>query len=237
MTEYIKKSITAIVLAGGQSSRMGRDKALLNWRDRTLLSQICSVAKECAVRVYIVTPWIEKYQPIVPQNCQLIAEKLRTTQAEGAIGEVASPIPDPRPPIVGGDASLLVPHQKSNTPIIGFLQALPLVTTDWVLLLACDLPLLRSSHVKLWYEYLETVSLGQIALLPRNPKGWEPLCGFYRRSCLPLLETYINTGGQSFQSFLAQHPIAELPVSDRSCLFNCNTPEDWELFKGKMGKA
>ncbi|MGF1542713.1 MAG: molybdenum cofactor guanylyltransferase [Pleurocapsa sp.] len=198
MTEYTKTSITAIVLAGGQSSRMGRDKALLNWRDRTLLSHICSVATECAAQVYIVTPWIEKYQHIVPQNCQLIAEKL------------------------------LVSHQKSNSPIIGFLQALPWVTTEWVLLLACDLPLLRSFHVKFWYKYLETVLPTQIALLPRNSQGWEPLCGFYRRSCLPLLENYVARGGQSFQNFLAQYAIAELPVSDRSCLFNCNTPEDWK---------
>jgi molybdenum cofactor guanylyltransferase len=198
MTGYIKESITAIILAGGQSSRMGRDKALLTWGDRTLLSRICSVASESTVRVYIVTPWIEKYQYIVPQNCQLIAEKLLDSQ------------------------------QKSNIPIIGFLQALPLVTTDWVLLLACDLPLLRSSHVKCWYGYLETVLPQQIALLPRNPKGWEPLCGFYRRSCLPLLETYIAAGGASFQKFLAQNAIAPLPISDRSCLFNCNTPEDWE---------
>ena len=199
MTEYMKKSITAIVLAGGQSSRMGRDKALLTNGDRTLLSQICHVARECATQVYIVTPWIEKYQNIVPNNCQLIREKL------------------------------LLPNQKSNSPIIGFVRGLQQVNTDWVLLLACDLPKLRSSQVKLWYKPLTKVLPEQIALLPRNFKGWEPLCGFYRRSCLPLLETYIAAGGQSFQNFLAQHSnaIAELPIGDRSCLFNCNTPEDW----------
>ena len=85
MTEYMKKSITAIVLAGGQSSRMGRDKALLSFGERTLLSQICHVARECATQVYIVTPWIEKYQHIVPQNCQLIREKLLSPNKQSVL--------------------------------------------------------------------------------------------------------------------------------------------------------
>lgn len=203
MTEYLKKSVTAIVLAGGQSSRMGRDKALLTNGEQTLLSQICHVARESATQVYIVTPWIEKYHHIVPQNCQLIREKI------------------------------LLPNQTSNSPIIGFVQGLQQVDTEWALLLACDLPKLRSSQIKLWYKELRNTLSIQIAVLPRNPKGWEPLCGFYRRDCLPLLENYTATGGKSFQHFLSQHPIAELPVKDPSYLFNCNTPEDWEVFKDK----
>ena len=198
MTEYMRKLITAIVLAGGESSRMGRDKALLPLGNQTLLSQICHVALECATQVYVVTPWIEKYQHIVPKNCQLISEKL------------------------------LLPNQNSNSPIIGLLQALPLVSTDWVLLLACDLPKLQASQIKQWYTDLTRVSTEKIALLPRNFQGWEPLCGFYRCSCLPLLEAYVAAGGRSFQNFLAQHPVAELHLRDRTFLFNCNTPEDWE---------
>lgn len=197
MTEYPKKTISAIVLAGGESSRMGQDKALLPLANQTLLAKICHVAAECTARVYIVTPWIEKYQHIVPQNCQIISE------------------------------TIILPHQTSNCPIIGFVQGLRQINTDWALLLACDLPRLSSSHIKLWSEDLKQVSASQIALLPRNAKGWEPLCGFYRRSCLSFLEAYIATGGKSFQGFLAQHSIAELSVSDRNCLFNCNTPEDW----------
>ena len=59
-----------------------------------------------------------------------------------------------------------------------------------------------------------------------SEKGWEPLSGFYRVDCLPLLNNYINQGGTSFQSFLNQHLIEELFIGDRTLLFNCNTPED-----------
>lgn len=198
MTKNLKKTITAIVLAGGKSSRMGRDKALLKLRDRTLLWQICTIADECACRVYIITPWTEKYRDIVPQKCQLIQEKLLSSE------------------------------NNSNSPLTGFAQGLQLVETPWVLLLACDLPQLRSSQVKQWSENLATVLPTEIALLPRHPKGWEPLCGFYRADCRPLLEAYIAEGKKSFQGFLQQHPVRELKNCDPTCLFNCNTPEDWQ---------
>lgn len=200
MTQDIQQSISAIVLAGGQSSRMQRDKALLTLNGQTMLSRICTIATECATQVYVVTPWTAKYRDILPRGCQLIAE------------------------------TLLSPVTKTNSPLIGFAQGLRHIKTEWVLLLACDLARLNSSQVKQWSANLATVLPTEIAFLPRHPKGYEPLCGFYRRSCLPSVEAYLSSGGKSFQAWLAQQQVKEIPVSDRSCLFNCNTIEDWELF-------
>ena len=194
----IEDKISAIVLAGGKSSRMGRDKALLNINGSALLTRICLLANQCATQTYVVTPWSEKYQSFVPSSCQLVKEQL-------------------------------VLNATSNTPLIGFFQGMQLVKTEWVLLLACDLPYLSSSQVKQWMPALATVLPTEIALLPRHPKGWEPLCGFYRRNCLSSLEAYLRDGGKSFQSWLARHPVKELPIGDRTCLFNCNTPQDWKL--------
>ncbi|NEQ24815.1 MAG: NTP transferase domain-containing protein, partial [Microcoleus sp. SIO2G3] len=100
--------------------------------------------------------------------------------------------------------------------------------TDWVLLLACDLPLLQVQVLQDWATELEKTAPEAIALLPRQSQRWEPLCGFYRCQCLPLLTQFINEGGRSFQRWLAQHPVQELPVSDTQVLFNCNTPGDLE---------
>ena len=183
--------IAAIVLAGGKSSRMGQDKALIKLGDRSLLYQICTLAQECATQVYVVTPWVEKYQAILPPNCQIIPEIIR--------------------------------HQG---PLTGFAVGLTHVKQEWVLLLACDLPLLKTSVVKQWCQYLPTVPSSAIALLPSSSKGWDPLCGFYRRSCLSSLKIYLEGGGRSFQSWLSNHIVQELPIRDRQILFNCNTLED-----------
>ena len=197
MVKFTKDQITAIVLAGGESTRMGQDKALLTIDNKTLLSRVCLVAREVAASVYVVTPRNEKYQSILPPGCLLIKEKL-------------------------------VLNAKSNAPIIGFAQGLARVETEWVLLLACDLPYLSSSQVKQWSRALTTVLPTEMAFLPRNPKGWEALCGFYRRDCWFSLKTYINSGGKSFQNWLRDLAIKELELRDRKCLFNCNTPADWQ---------
>ena len=194
----MKQDITAIVLAGGQSSRMGQDKALLPFRNQTLLSSVCTVAQESANCVYVVTPWTEKYHNIIPKFCKLILE------------------------------NRISPTAKSNFPLMGFFQGLQQVITPWILLLACDLPNLDSHTIIGWYPYLTQAPQDAIALLPLHPKGWESLCGFYRLSCKASLENYLNHGGKSFQRWLAQSFVIELPVRDRSILFNCNTPEDWK---------
>jgi molybdopterin-guanine dinucleotide biosynthesis protein A len=191
-------SIAAIVLAGGKSSRMGRDKAVIAIGDVPLLHLICTVASKCASKIYIVTPCTEKYRDLVPTHCQFIREVSPT-------GEI-----------------------DTQGPLVAFYRGLLAIDfpVEWVLLLACDLPLLNESALMAWCSYLLQIPEQAIALLPKSDKGWEPLCGFYRCSCLPLLEEYIHQGGRSFQTWLAQHLVHELPVSDRRVLFNCNTPAD-----------
>ncbi|WP_366510745.1 molybdenum cofactor guanylyltransferase [Moorena sp. SIO3F7] len=207
-------ALSGIVLAGGLSSRMGRDKALILVEGVPLLRRVCDVALSCIAQVsgqvsgqvYIVTPWPERYVDILPETCRVIQEV---------------PLP-----------AETTPHG----PLVGFAQGLAHVETDWVLLLACDLPQLRAEVVQGWLKQLEQTRENAIdqrsryanALLPRNPKGWEPLCGFYRRECLPSLTEFINQGGRSFQRWLAQHPVQELLVSDTRPFFNCNTPADLE---------
>ncbi len=192
----MKNTLTAIVLAGGKSSRMGEDKALLTWEGVPLLQRVCSVAASCAETVYVVTPWPERYQHLDLSHSQFIPE---------------------------------VPITSSQGPLVGFAQGLTQVQTEWVLLLACDLPKLRVEVLQAWAAELDNVEDEAIATLTQHSKGWEPLCGFYRRRCLAQLLEFINQGGRSFQQWLQHYPVHILPLPAPSILFNCNTPEDWAL--------
>lgn len=192
--------LAAIVLAGGQSSRMGRDKALIAIEGVPLLQRVCQVALTCTPIVYVVTPWIERYQAIVPADCQFIAEARSIAEA------------------------------KSPGPLIGFAQALTQVNAEWVLLLACDLPYLQAEILQNWAKALNQVLPEISAALPQGEKGWEPLCGFYRTDCLANLQAAIAQGDRSFQRWLTQISVQALPLSDRRLLFNCNTPEDLHQF-------
>jgi molybdopterin-guanine dinucleotide biosynthesis protein A len=188
-------SLSAIVLAGGKSSRMGQDKALIGIEGVPLLRRVCEAALQCTSRVYVVTPWIERYREVIPPTCHLIQEQ---------------PLPA---------------ETRPHGPLVGFAQALAHVETDWVLLLACDLPCLQGKVLQRWAGELQS-SGDAIALLPRTEKGWDVLCGFYRTKCLTSLIAAIERGERSFQGWLAQETIKEITVSDPGMLFNCNTRED-----------
>ncbi|MBW4471972.1 MAG: molybdenum cofactor guanylyltransferase [Stenomitos rutilans HA7619-LM2] len=188
-------SLAAIVLAGGQSRRMGQDKALLLIEGVPLLRRVCEVALQCTPIVSVITFRPEQYRAIVPPSCRLLQERAVTDATE--------------------------PHG----PLLGFAQALETVQPEWVLLLACDMPHLSGEVLQQWAKELEKPDTA-IALLPRSQKGWEPLCGFYRTSCLASLQTAIARGDRSFQHWLSQAAVKELPLDNAQMLFNCNTPAD-----------
>ncbi|MFB2876488.1 molybdenum cofactor guanylyltransferase [Floridanema aerugineum] len=187
--------ISALILAGGRSTRMGEDKALIPWDGIPLLTRVSQVATQCCEQVYILTPWAEKYQKIVPEKCQFITE---THPGQG--------------------------------PLLGLAEGLEKISSEWVLLLGCDLPLLQSKILQNWMENLTQIPDEILAVVPHQQARWEPLCAFYRRSALPNLQEFIQQGGNSFQKWLAQTKVATIPVSQacQEMLWNCNTPIDLE---------
>lgn len=178
-------SLSAIILAGGKSSRMGRDKALIEIDGVPLLKRTYEAAKHCTDAIYVVTSWRDRYQSIL-SGVQWIEES------------------------------------APRSPLVAFAEAFEQISTDWALLLACDLPRLTG-------ETLQdlTTQLGETSIVvARSQEGWEPLCGFYHRDCLPSLRNYLASGQRSFQDWLDSETVQELNVSDRQILFNCNTPDD-----------
>jgi molybdenum cofactor guanylyltransferase len=190
--------VAAMILAGGKSSRMGRDKATIEIDGIPLLRRIYDVVAGChsrgirsVDRIHVVTPWIERYRDILPIDCNFIAEQ--------------------------------DPHRG---PLVGFAQGSSKIEADWILLLACDLPNLSTLFVQNWIDRLCDIPTQSIAYLPKAERGWEPLCGFYRGNCLDSLREYINGGGQSFQGWLKGKIVTELTIDDPRILLNCNTPAD-----------
>ncbi len=66
----------ALILAGGRSSRMGQDKALLPWDGIPLLVRVCNVAAACCDRVYAMTPWPERYRSLPLPACTWLLDPL-----------------------------------------------------------------------------------------------------------------------------------------------------------------
>ena len=195
-------SITTLILAGGMSRRMGQDKARLVVLEFPLLTQICTVGLSVSHHVYVVAGADRDYSDIVPSGCKKIVDRV----LEGPLVALSS-------------AMVNLLSQSPNG-----------VNDDWVLVLACDLPKLSTVAVGSWVERLPTLPDGTIAYLPRSGKGWEPLCGFYHVSAVPLLENFVASGGRSFQRWLVQESVApfvrELEWDDGQVFLNCNTVSD-----------
>ncbi len=201
--------LSVIILAGGRSSRMGRDKAVIEVGGVPLIRRMYDAVARChepdhpdqilihadaaqlCQRIYVITPWAERYQSILPVTCNFIPEQ-----------------------------------QPDRGPLIAFTQGLIAITSTWVLLLACDLPNLSTPIIQSWIDGLPSVSPLSIAYLPKHSHGWEPLCGFYRQICHHSLRAYSNAGGKSFQGWLKMNVVTELAVVDPIWLVNCNTPDD-----------
>ena len=194
--------IAVIVLAGGQSSRMGRDKALLEIEGKCLLERSCEVAANLTSEVYVLTAWPDRYRSILTKKCQFLVE-----------------------------------YNPGSGPLIALTQGLTQITTEWILLLACDLPLLDVQIIQHWASHLTAVPPSTLAVVPYQNSRWEPLCGFYRQQSLSSLQSFIEKGGRSFQVWLNQIAVVPLSVGERESvmLSNCNTLEEFEQLKGQMG--
>ena len=88
----------AIILAGGNSTRMGRDKALLAWHNTCLLRETCQVALALTDRVYVVTPLGKRYEDFLPSGCLILPED-RDTDSAGplvAFAQAIAWLPNPQ---------------------------------------------------------------------------------------------------------------------------------------------
>ncbi|MBD2111707.1 MULTISPECIES: molybdenum cofactor guanylyltransferase [Cyanophyceae] len=202
--------LATVILAGGRSSRMGRDKGLIPIGEETLIQRTCRIALQCTDRVSVVTPWPDRYRPTLPN-------------AIGFIVETPSP----------GQAGTF------QGPLMALITALNVLKTQpeppkWVLVLACDMPNLSAAVLTAWRNQLAKLELQYLAYLPKRQHRWEPLCGFYRVAALDALEQYAATGERSLQAWLDQQAIAPIPDIDEAMFVNVNTPSElaeWQKTK------
>ncbi len=207
----------ALVLAGGQSSRMGQDKALLAWQGQPMLQRVCWAAATCCSQVVILSPWPERYRAA-------IAPPLQSAQPYHWLQEA----------------------QPGRGPLVALADGLEQLQQwqwthcdkpEWLLLLACDLPQLDPGWLQTWARQLPQYPLTTLAVVPQRQtaKGihWEPLCGFYRLTVGRSLTEFLANGGRSFQAWLDRIPVEPILLSsaDYSMLHNCNRPEDMVIGK------
>ena len=211
----------AIILAAGESRRMGRPKQLLPFGDKTMI--------ECVIEAFR-SPKVDRIVVVLGHS----AGEIRSVLEGEPPGEPNGPVArlEPRPPRV---QVVVNPNYRDGmfTSVQAGLRALP-TRTKLVLIALCDQPRLQRATVEqLVGEFQQG---GHKILIPsfRGRQGHPLLLAARYAKELLLMEPSLT-----LKHFLANHPddIVRLPVDDEGVLIDIDEPADYqrELGKAKPG--
>jgi molybdenum cofactor guanylyltransferase len=145
--------VCAVILAGGQSRRMGCNKALLEIEGKPLIQLLIDRIRPVTDQILVSSNDSEAYKfldfPVVPD------------------------------------------HFPGHGPLAGFHAAMTRKVCPLYIVLACDLPNLRTPFL----QNLISMAEGYDAAIPLTQDGVaHPLCAIYRRTCLPPVQRALEEG-------------------------------------------
>lgn len=230
------------ILAGGQSRRMGADKAMLRCGDATLLERAAATALAVAPqRVLIIGRAPPPSWPAALSVRWALDQALEPAPS-AARGEPAEPpaatlrsdsqVPPPFavPSSAGGERSEAQSNRPGG-PLSGLCTALHLSAAP-VLALACDMPLLTPQALRwLLAQAGHAAAHGVVTTREGQP---EPLFSLYLPACLPLAQERLRAGQRSLRGLIEAGDFYRVaaPPDIAACLANVNTPADLASLPG-----
>ena len=197
--------IGCAILAGGKSSRMGSDKAFLEYEGKKFITQI---AEELS--------WFD----------ERIIARGGNSRFESALEREWTVIPDIYPdhgPMGGLHAAL---SACESDALFVVTCDMPLIESELVREL-CEWMQETDSGEERVDAYDVVISVGEGGKI-------HPLCGVYRKSVLPVLEEQIisdqNRMMAALKKLRVKYVTVDTPAKERQ-LANVNTPEDYEKLR------
>jgi molybdenum cofactor guanylyltransferase len=200
----------AFLLVGGKSSRMGRDKALLEINGTPLIQRATSLLAPLVAKITLVTS----------------ADPSSNAENTNPYSNFGCPTVIDRWPNAG--------------PLGGIATALAAAQNPWCLFLACDMPFITPEWITYLLGRVAELERNTGAspqtdvIIPQTKRGLEPLCALYRASCAPILAAALENGVRKVTDALAnlkQMRIAECEwrtfSPDGNLFGNLNTWQDY----------
>ena len=230
----------AVLLRGGRSRRMGRDKALLPWGGGTFVQAVAACLE--------IFP--EKYLSVA---CEKAAggSADREGPADGGEGPAGKKKADGTEKLIGREKSadtgqkersaqlyglsedwVVLPDRLPGCgPMGGIWTALLTCKSRWALITSCDIPALGQS---LLLQLLEGRGEDVDLVCPVTPDGRMHLtCALYSRTLAPQIGERIREGDFRLRSLADRCRTKRIPITDPAMirmLTNVNTEADLELF-------
>ena len=166
------RSIRGYVLAGGASSRFGRDKALVEIGGQSVLSRMCGLIEEVALEVQVVAA-SERYSDL---QARIVEDRW---PGEGPLGGIITALAATAHRGVGCEWNLIVSCD------------MPFLTRDWLSYLIERALAGAPESRSLAARGLTTASE---VVVPQSEHGLEPLCACWRTSSRETLESAFDEG-------------------------------------------
>ena len=198
--------LSVVIQAGGQSSRMGEDKALKPFLGKPLIQRVIDRLLPIADEMIVTTNRVEDYAFLKESN-----------------------------PASALDLNLrLVPDLKPGRGAIGGLYtAIASASMPYVAVSACDMPFASASFMQGARQLM--VREGVDVVLAKTEEGYEPFHAVYRReTCLPAIESAIDADQWKVISWFPAVRVRELSYGEFKafdpsglCFWNLNTSEEF----------
>ena len=180
---------TLLVLAGGDSRRMGRPKAWIEVGDAYLLR-------------YVV-------ERLAPAFSEVMVSFAEPEQMERHI-----------------PYRVVFDRKRSAGPLAGLEAGLLSANHDVLFAIACDMPYVTRSTA----EMAVAATRGADAAIPRHDGLFEPVCGAYRKSALPVIASALDAGRYTAHDVVMDLDVTWLEGLDPAEFESLNTPADLERF-------
>lgn len=209
------RSRAGFILAGGKSSRMGEDKAFIDFGGQTLLDRALATMGMACDSLTIVgdSAKFAKYESAQLNSTKHDSIKHDSTKYRPSIADL---FPGCGP--LGGIHTALV-HSSAESNLI----------------LAVDMPFISSELLRFLWATAENNNNNNDAIVtvPRVGKRLQPLCAVYRQEFSSLAKEALRVAKYKIDAVFAGVSIHVIEESElraagfsEKCFFNVNTPQD-----------
>ncbi len=195
----------AVILAGGQSKRMGENKATLYWRGDRLIDHSLKRLTSQVQRVLVST---NQTLPDLPTGIPQLADTLENAgPLSGVLAGLEWLQPQPQIP-----RENIQPRKDES-----------LDQPEWLLSVAVDTPLIPTTLLS---ELAEHWRPNLAVLASHYQQRRHPTCALWHRSLTPILREYLDQGERRLMRFIEQqtHTYVAFDHHKEDPFINLNTP-------------
>jgi molybdopterin-guanine dinucleotide biosynthesis protein A len=201
---------SAIVLCGGGSTRMGRDKASLPFGDETMLGRVIRLVGELAHEVVVVAREGQEL-PAGLDKPSAFAPSASADKKGWSLRVVRDPV-------------------EGLGPLAGIVTGLQAITGDRAFVTACDMPLLRPALMR---RLIDLAGEHDVCV-PVSDGHVMTMCAVYRASVIDEAERRIASGELSVRGLIDRMDVKKVDAAELrdvdpelDSFFSCDTPENY----------